>query len=222
VSGRVYDPGGQVVANAQISVEGAAAVTTTNARGEFALDSLPSGTSSLVVRRLGYAPSQHTVDLTSATPAKVTVRLERAAQRLDTVVVSARAEALSKVGFEERKKRGMGRFLTPDDVARMQPVQATDVLRTLPGLRVVPAGNGRNTVQSSRDASSGGCVAYWVDGSPFREMEAGDFDASFPASQITAVEVYQPTSVPAQFSSAGQSSCTTVVVWTQASIRRRR
>jgi hypothetical protein len=115
----------------------------------------------------------------------------------------------------------MGNFLGPEDIQRLQPQLVTSALRTLPGLRVVPTGNGGYTVQSTR-SGAGGCVSYWVDGAPFRELTPGDVDNAFSASQITAIESYQPGTVPPQFSSPGESGCASVVIWTQASVRRRR
>jgi hypothetical protein len=221
VSGQVLDTIAMPVANAQVSVEGAAPVTTTNARGEFVLDSLPGGTQALIVRRVGFAPARTIVDINASAPARVALRLERAVPRLGPVIVTAQAEALSKVGFEERQKRGMGHFLGPEDIQRLQPQLVTSALRTLPGLRVVPAGNGRYTVESSRGVGTG-CVTFWVDGAPFREMTPGDVDNAFPASQIAAIESYQSGTVPPQFTSPGMSSCAAVVIWTQASVRRQR
>ncbi|MFN2564625.1 MAG: carboxypeptidase regulatory-like domain-containing protein [Gemmatimonadaceae bacterium] len=217
VTGQVLDTIAMPIAGAQVSVEGAAPVATTNARGEFVLDSLPGGTQALVVRRVGFAPGRTIVDLTAGAPARVALRLERAVPRLTPVVVTAQAEALSRVGFEDRQKRGMGHFIGPEDIARLQPQLVTSALRTLPGLRVVPTGTGGYTVQSSRGM---GCVSYWVDGAPFRELSPGDVDNAFPGSQMAAVEVYQPGSVPPQFTSPGQSGCTAIVIWTQASVRR--
>ena len=147
------------------------------------------------------------------------LRLVRATVRLNPVVTTARAEALSRVGFEDRQKQGMGRFITPEQIEAMRPQQVTSVLRTVPGLNVVPTGDGGSTVTSSR---GGGCVAYWVDGAPFREMTPGEVDATFPGNQLAAVEVYQPAEAPAQFNSGSQGSCVTVVIWTQASMRRKR
>jgi hypothetical protein len=220
VTGQVLDTIAMPVANAQVSVEGAAPVTTTNARGEFVLDSLPGGTQALVVRRVGFAPGRTIIDVAAGAPARVALRLERAVPRLNPVVVTAQ-EALSRVGFEERQKRGMGAFLGPEDIQRMQPQLVTSALRTLPGLRVVPTGTGGYTVESSR-SGMGGCVTYWVDGAPFRELTPGDVDNAFPASQLAAIETYQPGSAPPQFTSPGMSGCAAVVIWTQASMRRRR
>lgn len=220
VTGQVLDTLAMPVANAQVSVEGAAPVTTTNTRGEFQLDSLPGGTQALVVRRVGFAPGRTIVDINSGTPARVALRLERAVPRLSPVVVTAQAEALSRVGFEDRQKRGMGHFIGPDDLQRMQPQLVTSALRTLPGLRVVPTGTGGYTVESSRGAGAGGCITYWVDGAPFRELTPGDVDNAFPASQMAGIEVYQPGMVPPQFTAPGMSACTAVVIWTQASVRR--
>ncbi len=220
VTGQVLDTIAMPVANAQVSIEGAAPVATTNARGEFRLDSLPGGTQALVVRRVGFAPGRTIVDINAGTPARVALRLERAVPRLGPVVVTAQAEALSRVGFEDRQKRGMGHFLDPEDIQRLQPQLVTSALRTIPGLRVVPTGSGGYTVESSRGVGAGGCIAYWVDGAPFRELSPGDLDNAFPAGQIAAIETYQPNMVPAQFTSPGMSSCTAVVIWTQASVRR--
>jgi hypothetical protein len=220
VNGQVLDTVAMPVANAQVSVEGAAPVTTTNTRGEFQLDSLPGGTQALVVRRVGFAPGRAIVDINSSRPARVALRLERAVPRLNPVVVTAQAEALSRVGFEDRQKRGMGHFIGPDDLQRMQPQLVTSALRTLPGLRVVPTGTGGYTVESSRGAGAGGCITYWVDGAPFRELTPGDVDNAFPASQMAGIEVYQPGMVPPQFTAPGMSACTAVVLWTQASVRR--
>jgi Carboxypeptidase regulatory-like domain len=222
VTGQVLDTIAMPVANAQVSVEGAAPVRTTNARGEFVLDSLPSGTQALVVRRVGFAPGRTIVDIAAGAPARVALRLERAVPRLSPVVVTAQTEALTKVGFEDRQKRGMGAFLGPEAIQRMQPQLVTSALRTLPGLRVVPTGDGRYTVQSSRSGGTGGCVSYWIDGAPFRELAPGDVDNAFPASQIAAIESYQPGNVPPQFTSPGESGCASVVIWTQASLRRQR
>ena len=217
-SGRVVDTVGVPVERAQVSVEGAAPVGVTNARGEFTLEGLPSGTHALVVRRIGFAPSRTIVDLSALAPVQVAVQLERATPRLAPVVVTAQAEALSRVGFEDRQRRGMGKFVGPEDIQRMQPLRVTSVLQTIPGLRVVPTGNGGFTVQSSRGVG-GSCVTYWVDGARFQEMTPGELDMTFSGSSMAAVEVYQPTDVPAQFSTGGMSSCTAVVIWTQASVQ---
>jgi hypothetical protein len=203
------------------TAEGAAPVATTNARGEFTLDSLPAGTQAVVIRRVGFAPGRAIVDLRPGVPARVAMRLERAVPQLDPVVVTATSEALSRVGFEERQKRGMGNFIGPDEMERLQPQLVTSALRTLPGLRVVPSGTGGYTVESSRGGGTG-CITYWVDGAPFRELSPGDLDNAFPAHQITAIETYQPGMVPPQFTSPGMSGCTAVVIWTQASVRRGR
>jgi hypothetical protein len=211
------------VANAQVSVEGAASVTTTNARGEFVLDSLPGGTQVLVVRRVGFAPGRAIVDIASGTPAaRVALQLERAVPRLDPIQVTARTEALTRVGFEERQKRGLGRFIGPDEIAQLQPQLVTSALRTLPGLRIVPTAGGGYTVESARAGGTGGCVTYWVDGAPFREVSPGDLDNAFPASQLAAIESYQPGNVPPQFTMPGMSGCAAIVIWTQASVRRQR
>jgi hypothetical protein len=93
------------------------------------------------------------------------------------------------------------------------------MLRTVPGLRVVPAGDGTNVIQSSRDPT-GGCVTFYVDGSPWQQMTPGDLDTFVRPEEVAALEVYNGATTPAQFQQAGNSGCTTVVIWTQRRINR--
>jgi hypothetical protein len=43
----------------------------------------------------------------------------------------------------------------------------------------------------------------------------GDVDRMAPPWEVGAVEVYNGTSVPAQFQSPGMSSCAAIVIWTK-------
>ena len=60
---------------------------------------------------------------------------------------------------------------------------------------------------------------YYVDGFPFTSMTPGDIDDYVRPDEIVAVEVYHGSNTPPQFTTAGQSSCATIVVWTIAKVR---
>ena len=206
---------------ARVDVIGTPGATLTKDNGEFMIANLPSGTQSVVVRQIGFAPEERSVDLSTRAPAKVNVTMARPATVLNTIVVKADREVgLERIGFTQRKKVGGGYHLDGDDIMKRAPNMLTDLFRSIPGLRVVPSGNGMDyTVESSRQVS-GSCVKYFVDGAPFEAVFPGDVDRILPPNEIAAVEVYNGISVPAQFQAAGQSSCAAIVLWSKTRVDR--
>lgn len=222
VSGKVVNRSGAPVANARVGLMGSSAATLTRTNGEFTLDSLPAGTQALVVRQLGYSPTEVPVELSSRTPAQVTVRLGVMVPQLSPVeVISRREEGLQKVGFLDRKRTSAGGyFITPEQLEQRKAIKFTDVLRTTPGLRVQES-NGQAMISSTRSAQGNGCVTVYVDGAPWQQLDPGDLDTFVQPNEVAAVEIYNGASVPAQFMTPGQS-CTAVVVWTKTRVDRRR
>jgi hypothetical protein len=222
VTGRVLNKYGQPVAGARVELQNTGAATKTRPNGEFTLDSLPSGTQTLEVRQLGFSPTEVAVELSGGTPQNVTVKMADYVPVLSEMRVTAQRErGLSDVGFADRKRSGMGYYLDADQIKMRQTVQFSDMLRTVPGVRVQPAGNGSNIITSSRDPS-GGCVTFYVDGAPWQQMTPGDLDTYVRPDEVAALEVYNGSTTPAQFQSAGQSGCTTIVIWTERRIARKR
>ncbi|HEX9483426.1 MAG TPA: TonB-dependent receptor plug domain-containing protein, partial [Gemmatimonadaceae bacterium] len=93
------------------------------------------------------------------------------------------------------------------------------LLRTIPGIRVSST-NGQAQVYSTRTASQDGCVTIYVDGAPWSSLEPGDLDSFVRPNEVAAIEVYNGTSVPPQFTTPGQS-CASVVVWTKTRVQTR-
>ena len=221
VSGTVVNRAGAPVANARVGLMGSSAATMTKANGEFVLDSLPAGTQALVVRQLGYSPTEVPVELSARTPTRVTVKLGVLVPQLTPVeVTSRREEGLQKVGFLDRKRTSAGgHFITPEEMERRKPIKFSDVLRTMPGLSVSES-NGQAMITSTRSAQGNGCVTVYVDGAPWQQIEPGDLDTFVQPNEVAAVEVYNGASIPAQFTTPGQS-CAAVVVWTKTRVDRR-
>jgi hypothetical protein len=219
LAGKVISANGQPVVGARVDVVGTPGATLTREGGVFRIDSLPSGTQSVVVRQIGYAPVETPVELSTRGPAEVTVTMSKPATVLNTVVVKADREVgLERVGFTQRQKSGMGHYIDSDDIMKRAPNMLTDVFRTVPGLRVSPSGNGMDyVVQSSRNVT-GGCVKYYVDGAVWESVFPGDVDRLVPPTEIAAIEVYNGASTPAQFQAAGSSSCASIVIWTKTRV----
>ena len=224
VFGKVLNANGAPVVGARVGLMGVSTATLTRANGDFVLDSLPSGTQAIVVRQLGYRPTEQTVELSARAPARVTVKLGIFVPELSPVeVVSVRDEGLQRVGFSDRKRSSAGGyFMDPEQLEKRNPQQFSDLLRAVPGIRVSQSSNGQAMLSSTRSSTGGGgCVTVWVDGAAWQQLDAGDLDSFVRPAEVAAIEVYNGTSMPAQFTTPGQS-CAAVVVWTKMRVQTRK
>ena len=226
--GKVVAANGSPIANTRVEVEGTLSRTLTNAEGAFSLSELPSGTQSVVARQMGFAPVSQAVELSTREVATTTITMSKPVQMLDPVVVTAEADVgLDNLGFTTRKKAMSGTFMDAKDIMARGPNQLTDVFRTVPSLRVVPVSPYEYAVESSRGNMLGGnCVKYWIDGAPYESVFPGDIDRLIPPSEIAAIEVYNGSTTPMQFTNANSSNCAVIVIWSkfkasQPSRRRR-
>lgn len=124
-------------------------------------------------------------------------------------------------GFRDRMAAGIGYFFTRDDIEARKPVYVTDMLASVPGVRLESSGRGaRRRIYMGRTGDH--CPAQiFVDGfllnGRSRLTTDADFtldDAVSPGS-VEGIEVYRGLSTaPAQFLNP-DSRCGVVVVWTR-------
>ena len=215
--GKVLNANGTPIANARVEVEGTTSRALTNAEGAFTLTELPSGTQSVVARQMGFAPVSQPVELSTRETANTTITMSRAVQMLEPVVVRAESDiGLDNIGFTARKRGMSGTFMDAEEIMRRGPNMLTDVFRTVPSLRVVPVSPYDYKVESSRGNMLGGnCVRFWLDGNPFDPVFPGDVDRMIPPYEIAAIEVYNGSTVPIEFSNANSSNCAVIVIWSK-------
>jgi hypothetical protein len=214
MSGVVRTKDGRPLRGAKISVPGTDVVGETTDNGSFSLGGLPSGTYSVEVRAIGYTPKRVPVDLSTRRPAQLAVTIDNRVNTLANVVVQAdRSKHQQDVtGFMDRaKKGGFGRYITEEDINKRAAMTATDLLRTTPGLTIVPNGSFGYTV-----LGRGQCVpAVYVDGMKVLDG-ASELDNLVRPSEIMGVEVYTGAAgTPPQFAGAGSNGCGVVAVWTK-------
>jgi hypothetical protein len=214
MAGTVRTKDGRPLQGARIVLWGSDATAETSESGTFNLSGLPSGTYSVEVRAIGFAPKRLPVDLSSRRPANLAVVLDDRINALAGVVVrgqrAKRAEDVN--GFAERSKRGgFGRFITAADIERRSAIMVSDVLRTTPGLTVVPNGSFGYSV-----LGRGRCTpAVYVDGMQVFDG-ASELDNLVRPNEIAGIEVYTGVGgTPPQFSGAGSNGCGVVAVWTK-------
>jgi hypothetical protein len=217
LTGRITDKLGRPLENARVMLQGGATMAISKANGEFVLDSLPSGTQALVVRRLGFGVTEQAVELSANRPARAEVKMLDYVALAPVVIEAEKETALGKVGYLDRKKTGMGQFMDGNQINH-QALSFSDVLRVGRGLRVSPLGDGRTYVVTDA-RSQNGCLNYYLDGTPWTTMNPGDIDDVARPNEIVAVEIYHGGETPPQFTTPGQSSCAAVVIWTVARVR---
>jgi hypothetical protein len=208
LTGFVRRANGKPVSDAAVVLLASETETRTDARGAFALVGLPSGTHTVEVRHIGFAPTRTIVDLRRGRESRADVVLDERMPVLDAVTVYGRARPRrSVVGFLERRERGFGHFLTREEIRARHPVMTSDVLRMMPGIRLVPAWPFGYDVQM-RD----GCrPQVYLDGMRLM-MQEEPLDAVVSPQHITAVEVYRSAAeAPAEFPG---TNCGSIVIWT--------
>jgi hypothetical protein len=204
VSGVVHNDKGKPVANAQVSVPGTGMDARTEETGTFQLGGLPSGTQTVEVRAIGFEPKRVAVDLTRDRLTTLDVLLDHPVQTLDAVKIYGKGNA-AMAEFQRRLKAGWGHILTPADIARRGAFEATDLFRTMPGVRVAQ-GRGFSSTVLVR-----GCrPTVYLNGMRMDEEAASEIDMLVRPSELTAVEVYTAANRPAEFFG---NNCGSVVLW---------
>jgi hypothetical protein len=215
ILGTVADSSLRPVIGADVSFAGSLLHVATDSLGRFRVTNVPAGHFVLVARGIGYAPATSLVDVTDGDTLRLAFTLDRSAQTLETVVVKERSLSRHLAEFEQRRKAGMGRYFTRDDIEAKNPATIADLIRTTFGVRIQPAraGSGSFAVSSRR-----GCpLEVYLDGMPM-SGPAGPFDLSYlpQPDQIVAVEIYaNPTDVaPAWLPRGSNRTCGDMLVWT--------
>ena len=224
LSGIVTTPDGHPVEGAQVLVDGTDATATTDARGVFALTGLPDGTRMSEARALGYEPKRVRVELSRAEPTRVTIVMGRRVQTLDAVTIAAkqREREQNLAAFNQRRKRGEGRYMTKEEIEQRNVQNACDLLRRIPGVHVMEDGTGEckaNIRGATTGATTVGAAAaphlcepsIYVDKVPFGGTLA-EFAKLVPARDIVGIEVYTTSTVPPQF----LGPCGVIVIWTRS------
>ncbi len=145
LEGRVLsDSGKRPIAGAQVSLEGAARESVTDANGHFETADAPSGKRHLVIRAVGYAVDSLMVEIFDGQNVVADFVLKRggagggAVTTLGAVKVEAAPppSRLTQVGFNDRRKGGSGKFIDSTMIARFVNAHMSDVFSSLSNLSV--------------------------------------------------------------------------------------
>lgn len=190
----------------------------TDAGGRLELRGLRAGEYAIRVRHLGYRSEAVDIHLEpgAAVTAEFTLEPEPiplAEVRVDGEAERRRAQLSLLRGFHERRERGVGYFLTREEIEEHGSTDLSNLLRTVPGLRAPPSQFGQSRIHSGRSQPGRRCqIRAYLDGMKYRD--ASDLPG-IPTSDIEAIEVYRGRSeLPADFADL-DADCGVIVIWSR-------
>jgi hypothetical protein len=209
--GTVTDTSGVPLSRAEVWLVAVSTLRAiSNDSGQFDLAGLPAGTITFGVRRLGFAEATFTALLKPGRTHRATFPLTPSAQPLAAVKVQDTLSTWLST-FDQRRSIHRGTFITRKDFVNDNLRIATDILRRVPGVQIVPTRTGTAVVMN-RGAGARRCVPQlYVHETPY----SGNFD-DFTPDDIEALEVYVGISeIPPDLVTMGRPICAAIVIWTR-------
>jgi hypothetical protein len=213
VSGTVRDTTGVPLALVRLTSSGL--ITLSDSVGSFTLGGLPIGRVTLAVRRLGFEPLDLSIELSGGRVELVNVVLTMLPQDLPGVTSQAHALADVRLAdFYRHRQTGIGFFLDRKEIESRRAQRISDILRRLPGIRVLPDRGGRSGLRMGRASGGRDCPPdVWIDGVRAAFMNPDDK----PLTDVEALEVYRgPAGVPPEMNTRlGSPACGAIIIWTR-------
>jgi len=205
------------LAGATVSIAGTTTEVTTDERGHFRISGIPSGRVMLMIRRIGYVSLPSVLEIVAGDTPRSSFALDRVVPALDTVVVEARKpdDALSE--FEQRRRVGLGQFMTREQIEKLHFVETATYLLTFQSTQLVGG-----TLLNRRDYPARRCpYQFFLDGVL---VNTPNVIADLPRpAELQGIEVYSgPALIPLQYKPVGDGagrmgggSCGVVLLWTR-------
>lgn len=212
--GRVVDSTGAGLTGAEITVQKLDRIYSLSGdSGAFRVTGLPAGTVVFNVRRIGYEAATFTAVLKAGKTHRSNFTLSATAQTLPTVAVADTAVQSHWLdSFNAKKVSGRGTFITRADIVRRNARTGIDVIRTVPGIRIISQRGGQtNRVVMTRTQNRTCSPTMYLHGLPY----SGTMD-DFSADDIEALEIYVGISeIPPEYDRNERGICGVIVVWTR-------
>jgi hypothetical protein len=217
ISGTIKDSAGTPIPGVEVVLLQTRGAVYSDSVGVFRLVNIPAGKRELHFRRLGFAPKSMDAEITEGQTLAMAVILEASATVIDGMTVeelTRRRQILAD--FYDRSSRGFGHFFTREQIEKRNPMNLSDMMRMVPGARLIPLrGGGQATLRFSRaQLGNRDCPPqYWVDGVKTWNLNIDDI----VPQDVEGIEVYSGAStVPPQYNTKeGTTICGVVLIWTR-------
>ena len=224
VHGQVLEHGTErPLAGARVSVADDSnrvlASATTDSAGTFLLSLPRAGTYALEVRHIGHQPGlSRRFPLARGEEYEPVMYLTLGpAQPMTPIRVTERPNRRSDFtrGFEERRTRGFGEFLSRAQIERRGATTPIELLRGMAGVAFARGPTGLDVPISTRGATGlgNGCrMEVYIDGIA---LGAQPLEYAIRPSDMEAIEVYATAAeMPAQFKH-GNAGCGAILIWSR-------
>jgi hypothetical protein len=213
---------GQPIEGAEVIDAFAHVTAITTRTGTVSLAFLPEGGSMLRIQKIGFKPVTQIVEISPADTVPITVLMEATVQTLPAVVTKDSARENVPPGFrafEERRKMGMGRFITEAELRKSDSRSFTNVVRQS-GAAV--SCTRRSPIQcfvvNARSGGSGCALDVYLDGVALPPGTLGFDDRDLEKiriDQIGAVEIYASTAaIPVEYNRTSKG-CGVMLLWSR-------
>ena len=206
---------GQPLEGAEVILLSVHRLARANALGEATIRDVPRGPQHVRVRRLGYAPAEVDVAMSGDTSGAV-FRLQRTAVQLGTVNVEAEWMPAKMKDVEVRRRQGIGRFLSEEQLDKDRDRDFQLALTTrVPGLKTVIDSNGHRVLASARDNLGLGGISPCYTTVYLDDMLIEREDADLIRTwDLAAVEYYSGAEVPVRYRTKAYG-CGVLLLWSK-------
>lgn len=221
VDGVVSDTGLVPLQAAFVSILGTNIRVGTGPNGRFRITQVPAGEYLVIVKRVGYRPASGVIDVPGADTLRLAYTLEKLQpNELEAVIVTSNSPSSRMVGFEARRKLGVGEFMSADQIKARNSAFTTELMRTFKSVDVSP--NHTNAITtyyalSKREGGNpqmGACpMQVYLDQVPL--PTPFNLDLLPPPRDIAGIEVYAGSAtIPPEFNGYNRG-CGVILVWTK-------
>jgi hypothetical protein len=217
--GTVVGDNGRPMRNAVVDLMGTRQSVHTDSAGAFRIDHIPAGTRTIVVRYIGLLPLTASMDFATAESRDTLFSIGKKAQALRPVTIRGEATPswMVRSGFEDRRKMGMGAFLTEEEIKSRNESAVINLLDGMRGVHVAwNKAAGISFPEPEFVGMGSHCTPnYFLDGTPF----TGDFrqlTGIAPPQVIKGIEVYSSRgTIPALYDLTSTTGCGSIAIWTR-------
>jgi hypothetical protein len=223
----VVDSAGAPLQDALVSWMPSGLLGRSGPDGVARFESVLFGPEILTVRRLGYERISTPIAIDTLEPEEVKVVLRQSVAHLRAITVEDTASRPWLSEFDERRRRGLGQFVTIDKINKSHGGGLDALLqRTVRGIVVRGRNDFDRRIFSTRGPNSFGAsecqVAVFIDG--IRQPEGNA--AEVPLQLIGGIEYYSPSEVPVRYKvpaavgvkggpRGGSPACGVMLMWTR-------
>ena len=204
------------VPGVEVIVEGQEQKWTSDATGRFLMTGLAQGLHTVLIRSIGYQPIRLRAYVVANDTLYIDLRIKKAVVELAPLEVTASSVPPGLQPFEERRLKGLGKFVDWTVLRNAGHRKLSDVLREVQGLRIKnDPRTGIWYIAGARDDCpmqiylNG--IMIWKPGLGQPPMSAD----SWNTTDLDAIEVYRgPSETPGMYEGSG-GKCGTVLLWTR-------